>query len=64
MKDEIIEEVWMIKDAISAEHDYDAKRLVETLRSRQSSSGARVVDLHAVRMEKTNNGKQTLGVGG
>jgi hypothetical protein len=53
MKDEIIEEVWKIKDAISAEHQYDVKRLVEALRSKESASGTRVVDLRAVRLEST-----------
>ena len=47
MKDEIIQEVWKAKDAISAKHHYDVKRLVEHLRSEQRSQGTRVVDLHA-----------------
>jgi hypothetical protein len=47
MKDEIIHEVWKAKDAISARHHYDVKRLVEHLRSEQRSQGTRVVDLHA-----------------
>ena len=47
MKDEIIQEVWRAKDAISAKHDYDVKRLVEHLRAKEKSSGSRVVDLHA-----------------
>ena len=47
MKDEVIQEVWKAKDAISARHHYDVKRLVEHLRSEQRSQGTRVVDLHA-----------------
>ena len=47
MKDEVITEVWKAKDAISAEHQYDVKRLVEHLRAKEASSGARVLDLHA-----------------
>ena len=47
MRDEVIQEVWKAKDAISARHHYDVKRLVEHLRSEQRSQGARVVDLHA-----------------
>jgi hypothetical protein len=47
MKDEVIQEVWKAKDTISARHHYDVKRLVEHLRSEQSSQGKRVVDLYA-----------------
>jgi hypothetical protein len=47
MKNEIIQEVWKVKDAISAKHRYDVKRLVAHLRSEQKSQGTRVVDLHA-----------------
>jgi hypothetical protein len=47
VKDEIIEEVWKAKDAISAEHDHDVRRLVESLRAKEKTSGARVIDLHA-----------------
>jgi hypothetical protein len=47
MKDEIIQEVWKAKDAISAEHNHDVRRLVESLRAKDKSSGALVVDLHA-----------------
>jgi hypothetical protein len=46
MKDEIIQEVWKAKDAISARYHYDVKRLVEHLRSEQRSQGIRVVNLH------------------
>jgi len=47
MKDEIIQELWRAKDAISAKHQHDVKRLVEDLRTAEKSSGCRVVDLHA-----------------
>ena len=47
MKDEIIQEVWRAKDAISAEHNHDVKCLVESLRAKEESSGVRIVDLHA-----------------
>ena len=47
MKDEIIQEVWKAKDAISAKHHHDVRRLVEHLRAVEKSSGSRVVDLHA-----------------
>lgn len=47
MKDEVIQEVRKAKDAISARHHYDVKRLVEHLRAEQRSQGTRIVDLHA-----------------
>ena len=47
MKDEVIAEVWKAKDAISAEHQYDVKRLVRHLRNEEALSGSRVFDLHA-----------------
>jgi len=53
MRDEIIQEVWKAKDAISARHQHDVKRLVEHLRAEQRGSGTRVVDLHARRHSET-----------
>jgi len=50
MTDEIIREVWNAKDKISAESNYDVKRLLQTLRSKESDSGSRVVDVHATRL--------------
>jgi len=47
MKDEIIQELWKAKDAISARYQHDVKRLVDDLRAAENSSGSRVVDLHA-----------------
>ena len=47
MKDEIIQEVWKAKDAISAKSNYDVKRLVDHLRMEEKASGCQVVDLHA-----------------
>ena len=49
MSDEIIEELWRIKDGIAREHGYDGERLVAGLRSREPEPGRRVVDLRAVR---------------
>lgn len=53
MKDRIIQEVWNVKDTIAAEHDHDMKRLVESLREKEKASGARVVDLHALRQAES-----------
>jgi hypothetical protein len=47
MKDEVIRELWKIKDAIGARNNYDVRLLVENLRAKQRAQGARVIDLHA-----------------
>jgi hypothetical protein len=50
MNDEIIREVWKAKDDISADSKYDVKRLVHSLLSKESKSGARVIDVHEERL--------------
>ncbi|MEW6756492.1 MAG: hypothetical protein AB1505_36800 [Candidatus Latescibacterota bacterium] len=47
MADEIIRELWRIKDAIAAEHDQDVDSLVAALRTRRRPEGQEVVDLTA-----------------
>lgn len=42
MTDEIIQELWRIKDAIASEHGYDLDALAAHLRRIGSSSGQRV----------------------
>jgi len=59
MNDEIMEEVWRAKDEISAKHDYDVMRLVQEMRSRESASSSRVVDLHADRLTTIREGTQS-----
>ena len=49
MADEIIEELWNIKDGIAREHDYDVDALVPHLTAFAPSPGQRVVDLRATR---------------
>ena len=49
MKDEIIQEVWKAKDAISARHKHDLAALVKHLKARERRSSATVVDLRATR---------------
>lgn len=58
MNDEILQEVWRVKDEISAEHEYDVMRLVREMRSRESASNSRVVDLHADRQATMQGGNQ------
>ena len=45
MSDEIIEELWQIKDSIAREHDYDIESLVAHLQTKQRSADQQVVDL-------------------
>ena len=49
MSDEIIKDLWEIKDKIAREHGYDIDRLVTFLRTRQRPMGHPVVDLRPVR---------------
>lgn len=49
MSDEVIEELWQIKDDMASEHGYDLRRLAADLRHRQTEDGRRVVDLRALR---------------
>lgn len=45
MSDEIIREIWQIKDAIGKEVDYNLHSLGDLLRKRQSAGSKQVVDL-------------------
>ncbi len=47
MSDEVIEELWRIKDDMAREHGYDVARLAADLRGKQREDGRRIVDLHA-----------------
>ena len=49
MSDEIIKELWEIKDGIAREHEYDVDRLVANLRARKRPAGQQVVDLRSAR---------------
>ena len=49
MPDELIEELWQIKDGIAREHGYDVDTLVAHLRTRERMGSRRVVDLRAAR---------------
>jgi hypothetical protein len=49
MSDEIIKELWQIKDSIVQEHGYDLEALVAHLQAKKRSEGQRVVDLRAIR---------------
>ena len=49
MPDEIIKELWQIKDSIAREHGFDIEALVAHLQTRKRPEGQRVVDLRALR---------------
>ncbi len=49
MSDEIIEELWQIKDSIARELDYDIESLVAYLQSKQRPADQQVVDLSALK---------------
>ena len=49
MSDQIIEELWQIKDSIAREHDYDVESLVAHLQTKQRSADQQVVDLSALK---------------
>jgi hypothetical protein len=50
MKDEIIEQVWRIKDAMAKKYKYDVRALAKDLQKRERSSTAVIVNLHDSRM--------------
>ena len=49
MADEIIEELWRIKDSIARDHAYSVDNLVARLQTKGLLPGQEVVDLHAIR---------------
>jgi hypothetical protein len=49
MADEIIRELWQIKDDIAREYGYDLDALVAHLRSCESRSGRTIVDLESAK---------------
>jgi len=51
MADEIIKELWEIKDSIANEHGCDVKALVAYLRTKKHAKDRQVVDLRS--MKKT-----------
>jgi len=51
MADEIIKELWEVKDSIANEHGCDVKALVAYLRTKKHAKDRQVVDLRS--MKKT-----------
>lgn len=52
MSDEVIRELWRVKDEIAKEFNYDIDALVADLRRRQEESGRPVVDLSRRKAEQ------------
>ncbi len=48
MSDEVIEELWQIKDGIAREHRHDIRRLAAHLQSRKRQARNRPADRHSV----------------
>ena len=57
MSDEVIEELWRIKDDMGREHGYDVARLAADLQSKQREEAERVVDLRAVREDEARRSR-------
>jgi len=49
MADEIIEELWRIKDSIANEYGYDVKALVAHLRAKKHVEDQQVIDLRSMK---------------
>ncbi len=45
MKNEILEELWNIKDQVAKESNYDIEKLAKNLRIKEKEGNATVVDL-------------------
>ena len=55
MNDEIIREIWQIKDAIGKEVNYNLHSLGALLRKRQSTGSKQIVDLSSKRKARERN---------
>lgn len=49
MADEIIHELWKIKDDIASEHRYDVKRLVKYLKEKERNGKHKIIDLRTTK---------------
>jgi hypothetical protein len=55
MADEIIKELWKVKDAIAKEYGCDVKSLVAHLRAKKHEEEDRVVDLRSMKQAAAQN---------
>ncbi len=49
MADEIIRELWQVKDNIASKHNYDLKKLVKYLREKKRTGNHQIVDLRSTK---------------
>ena len=54
MADEIITELWNVKDAIAKEYGCDVKALVAHLRAKKRDEDNRVIDLRSMKQTAVN----------
>jgi hypothetical protein len=59
MKHEILEEIWRVRDEISAECGHDLKKLAAMLRREEANYGDRLVRLPICRKPKEANRRRT-----
>ena len=60
LADEIIKELWGIKDKMAGEYGYDVKALVDDLRTKKHREDQIVVDLRSLK-ENAKLGKKEVG---
>ena len=49
MADEIIRELWQIKDDIASKYDYDLKKLVKYLQEKERNGKHKTIDLRSIK---------------
>jgi len=57
MPDEIIEELWKIKDTIAEEHGCDVRALVAHLKERKRGAGEQTIDLRGMQPDAEQGAK-------
>ena len=60
MADEVIKELWAIKDEMAGEYGYDLNALVDALRKKKHREDQRILDLRSLRR---NSKSGTKGMG-
>ncbi|MFO1434619.1 MAG: hypothetical protein U1F76_31815 [Candidatus Competibacteraceae bacterium] len=58
MTDEIIEELWRIKDNIARDHGYNLDTLVAYLRSKERAENHPIIDLQSARLGRNSEARQ------
>jgi len=63
MKDEVLEELWNVKDELARESGYDIKVLLETLRAAQAASTRPTVNLYAEKQTAGGDAEDRVNFG-